>query len=150
MIDSNLSWKHHSDYICYKVSKSIEIVAKLRHHFPRRLLFNIYHTFIAPFINYGICAWGSRVQVYQKRLYWYCKNVIFIYYFFGITREHAVLFFAQAKCLPLSFSFFKHVSYLMHDIHEESVPTDILSQFIKTSAIHSYNTRSSSNECFQN
>ena len=68
MIDSNLSWKHLSGYICHEVSKSIEIVAKLRHHFSRRLLFNIYHTLIAPFINYGICAWGSRVQVYQKRL----------------------------------------------------------------------------------
>ena len=149
MIDSNLSWKHLSGYICHEVSKSIEIVAQLRHHFPRRLLFNIYHTLIALFINYGICAWGSRVQVYQKRLLVLQKRDFYLF-FFGITREHAVLFFAQAKCLLLSFSFFKHVSYLMYDIHEESVPTDILSQFTKTSTIHNYNTRSSSNECFQN
>ena len=38
----------------------------------------------------------------------------------------------------------------MYDIHEESVPSDILSQFTKTSTIHNYNTRSSSNEFFQN
>ena len=150
MIDSNLSWKHLSDYICHEVSKSIEIVAKLRHHFPRRLLFNIYHTLIAPFINCGICAWGSRVQVYQKRLLVLQKRDFHLIFFFGITGKHAVLFFAEAKCLPLSFSFFKRVSYLMYDIHEESVPSDILSQFTKTSTIHNYNTRSSSNEFFQN
>ena len=63
--------------------------------------------------------------------------------------EHAVPFFVQAKCLSLSFLFFKHVSYKMCDIHEQSIPTNILSQlFTKTSTIHNYNTRSSSNECF--
>ena len=36
----------------------------------------------------------------------------------------------------------------MHDIHEQSVPTNVLSQFTKTSAIQNYNTISSSNECF--
>ena len=50
-IDSDLSWKHHTDYICHKVSKSIGIVAKLRHYIPQRLLLNIYHTLIAPYTN---------------------------------------------------------------------------------------------------
>ena len=63
-------------------------------------------------------------------------------------RTGSSLFFVQAKCLALPFSFFKHVSYLIYDIPEQSVPTDILRQFTKTSMIHNYNTRSSSNECF--
>ena len=67
-IDADLSWKHHTDYICPKVSKSIGMVAKLRHYIPRRLLLNIYHTLIAPYTNCGICAWGSCAYVYQKRL----------------------------------------------------------------------------------
>ena len=70
-------------------------------------------------------------------------------FFDNYAWEHAVPFFVQAKCLSLSFLFFKHVSYKMCDIHEQSIPTNILSQlFTKTSTIHNYNTRSSSNECF--
>ena len=48
LIDSDLSWKYHTDYICHKVGKSIGIVDILRHYIPQRLLFNIYHTLIAP------------------------------------------------------------------------------------------------------
>ena len=68
MIDADLSCKYHTDYICHKISKSIGIVAKLRHYIPRPLLLNIYHTLIAPYMNYSICTLRSCAQVYQKRL----------------------------------------------------------------------------------
>ena len=45
MIDSGLSRKNHIDFICHKISKSIGIIAKLRHYIPRHLLLSIYHTF---------------------------------------------------------------------------------------------------------
>ena len=34
MIDSNLSWKYHIESICHKISKSIGIIAKIRHYVP--------------------------------------------------------------------------------------------------------------------
>ena len=40
MIDSNLSWKYHIESICHKISKSIGIIAKIRHNVPRRILLN--------------------------------------------------------------------------------------------------------------
>ena len=68
LIDSELSWKYHTDHICHKAGKSIGIIDILRHYIPQRLLFNIYHTLIALYMNYGICSWGSCAQVHQKRL----------------------------------------------------------------------------------
>ena len=38
MIDSNLSWKWDIESICHKISKSIGIIAKIRHYVPRRVL----------------------------------------------------------------------------------------------------------------
>ena len=29
LIDSELSWKHHIDFICHKISRSVEIIAKI-------------------------------------------------------------------------------------------------------------------------
>ena len=34
LIDSNLSWKHHISYISIKISKSLGILATLRHFVP--------------------------------------------------------------------------------------------------------------------
>ena len=39
MIESNLSWKYHIESICHKISKSIGIIAKIRHYVPRRVYF---------------------------------------------------------------------------------------------------------------
>ena len=56
LIDSNLSWKCHIDYICQKVSKTIGIIAKLRHFVPRHVLLTLNRSLIFPYLNYGICA----------------------------------------------------------------------------------------------
>jgi len=51
MIDPDLSWKNHIDFICHKISKSIGIIAKLRHYIPRHLLLSIYHTLITSYLT---------------------------------------------------------------------------------------------------
>ena len=44
LIDRNLSWKHHINYISTKICKGIGIVARLRHLVPRTTLSNIYRS----------------------------------------------------------------------------------------------------------
>ena len=36
MIDSNFLWKYHTEFICYKVSRSLGIIAKIRQYIPRK------------------------------------------------------------------------------------------------------------------
>ena len=86
LIDADLSCKYHTDYICHKISKSIGIVAKLGHYIPRPLLLNIYHTLIAPYMNYSICTWRSCAQVYQKRLLVLQKRAFHLI-FFGLLEN---------------------------------------------------------------
>ena len=50
LIDNNLSWKYHIDYISSKVSKGIGMIARLRHLVPLATLLNIYRSLIEPFI----------------------------------------------------------------------------------------------------
>ena len=67
LIDSNLSWKFHIDYVCQKVSKTIGII-KLRHFVPRHVLLTLYRSLILPYISYGICAWGHTAETHLHRL----------------------------------------------------------------------------------
>ena len=50
MIDSNLSWKYHIESICHKISKSIGIIAKIRHYVPRLVLLSVYNSLIVPLV----------------------------------------------------------------------------------------------------
>ena len=140
MIDSNLSWKYHIESICHKISKSIGIIAKIRHYVPRRVLLSVYNSLIVPYLTYGICAWGNCPLTFQKRalgLIYFCKS-----------KEHTVPFFLKSNCLPLPSLFLRDCSYLLYDINRQSAPASILNQFVKTSQIHNYRTRSVSSDSF--
>ena len=46
LVDQNLSWKYHIDSIVTKISKNVELLAKLRQSVPRPILLNIYKLLI--------------------------------------------------------------------------------------------------------
>ena len=50
--------------ICLKISRTVGILAKLRHSIPLSPLLNIYQAVINPCLYYGICAWGSALKTY--------------------------------------------------------------------------------------
>ena len=54
LIDYNLSWKNHIEYITLKISKTVGLVAKLRHYVPLRTLLDIYQSLIVPYKNLWI------------------------------------------------------------------------------------------------
>ena len=49
LIDKNLSWKRHIDHIIIKVSRTVGLIAKLRHFLPTHTLLNICQALIAPY-----------------------------------------------------------------------------------------------------
>ena len=147
MIDSNLSWKYHIEAICHKISKSVGIIAKIRHYVPRRVLLSIYNSLIVPYITYGVCAWGNCALTFQRKIVNLQKRALRLIYF-SKSREHAVPFFLKSNCLPLPSLFFRDCSYILYDINRQTAPVSILNHFVKTSHIHNYRTRSVSSESF--
>ena len=147
MIDSNLSCKYHIESICHKISKSIGIIAEIRHYVPRRVLLSVYNSLIVPYLTYGICGWGNCALTFQRKIVTLQKRALRLIYF-SKSKEHAVPFFLKSNCLPLPSLFFRDCSYLLYDINRQTAPVSILNQFFKTSQIHNYRTRSVSSESF--
>ena len=54
LIDKNLSWKIHIDYVATKLCKPVGLIAKLRHFVPQRTLLNICRALILPHLYYGL------------------------------------------------------------------------------------------------
>ena len=62
LIDKNLSWKIHIDNVATKLSKTVGLIAKLRHFVPQHTLLNIYCALILPYLSYGLIVSGDRRQ----------------------------------------------------------------------------------------
>ena len=62
LIDKNLSWKIHTDNVATKLSKTVGLIAKLRHFVPQHTLLNIYCALILPYLSYGLIVSGDRRQ----------------------------------------------------------------------------------------
>ena len=68
IIDNNLSWKHHIDYVAIKMSRTVGLICKLRHFLPRHTLLTFYLSLVAPYLTYGLTAWGQAYKSYLEKL----------------------------------------------------------------------------------
>ena len=59
LIQENLQWNTHINYICNKVSKATAILAKLKHYLPKYVLLLIYNSLCLSHIMYALSVWGG-------------------------------------------------------------------------------------------
>lgn len=74
IVDQKLTWHQHIAYISLKISKSLNILSRLKHKLPQKCLISLYYSLIYPHLNYCIIIWGSaykttlhRLEILQKR-----------------------------------------------------------------------------------
>ena len=68
MIQENLNWKGHIDQVCNKISRTIGILAKLKHYIPRNVLLIIYNSLCLSHVSYALPVWGGASPGTYKRL----------------------------------------------------------------------------------
>ena len=147
LLDKNLSFKNHIDLITIKISKTVGMIAKLRHFLPRKILIQIYNSLIGPYISYAISVWGSADKCHLNKILILQKRALrFIY--FAEWKEHAIPFFLNADILPVNFLYYENVCSLMHDVRHKTAPENIIDLFTDIKSVHSYNTRSSTSHNF--
>ena len=64
ILDHELKWKPHIDYISTKISKSVSIFKMLKFTFPSTILKNIYFSLIYPYYTYCNLVWGSAAHTH--------------------------------------------------------------------------------------
>ena len=101
--------------------KTVGLIAKLRHFVPQHTLLNIYRALILPYLSYGLIVWGQASKTHLTKILLLQKKVI-RFIFFANRKVHAIPLFIDANILPISFLYFKSVSYLILDIHTNSAP----------------------------
>ena len=74
MIQENLMWDIHINYVGDKVSRATAILAKLKHYLPKYVLKLIYNSLCLSHISYALSVWGAaptstigRINVLHKK-----------------------------------------------------------------------------------
>ena len=68
MIDANLNFNDHVQYIKGKVARGIGILCKCRRLFKKETLVTLYNAFLYPYLAYCVSVWGSTYDTYLDPL----------------------------------------------------------------------------------
>ena len=101
ILDENMAWKYHIDYICKKISRVTGVLNRVKKILPLRILVSLYNTMILPHLNYCLIIWGGCASYLFERIYLIQKRAIRV-----ITnsffRAHTQILFFKLKILKLS------------------------------------------------
>ena len=68
LIQENLLWENHIEYVGNKISVSTAILARLKHYIPKNILLIIYNSLCLSHISYALSVWGNSSPTSLKRL----------------------------------------------------------------------------------
>ena len=114
LIDNNLTWKQHIDYINEKISKTAGIIARLRHFIPLDTLKTIYKALLSSYLSYGIITCGQPAKTHANQLFLLQKRALHLMHF-GHYTAHESPYFLSSNILPLNMLYLKSVAILMYD-----------------------------------
>ena len=69
LIQENLMWDTHINYICNRVSKATALLAKLKHYLPKYVLMLIYNSLCLSHMTYALSVWGAAPMSAIGRLH---------------------------------------------------------------------------------
>ena len=84
IIDDKITWIPHITYVKNKVSNGLGIMFKAKNYLNRKALIYLYHSYIYPYLIYGIEAWGNATNCHLEQLYLIQKKVTRIISFSNI------------------------------------------------------------------
>ena len=64
IIDDKLKWTRHISYIQNKISKGMGIMLKARKFLNRKILLQLYHSFVYPYLIYCLEIWGNAADIH--------------------------------------------------------------------------------------
>ena len=128
IIDNKLIWKDHIASINLKLSKSIGILAKIRHFVPKTILRSLYFSFINSHIDYNLLNWGSSAQTHLDSVNSNIKKAVRIMSFKDID-EPPLPLFKELNILPLDKSIKLRQAKFMWKLVNNHLPSCISNNF---------------------
>ena len=80
IIDENITWNKHIEFVENKISNNIGIIYRASHYLDKKSLKNIYFSFIHNYVNYCNIAWASTTRIKLDKILKKQKHGVLIIY----------------------------------------------------------------------
>ena len=129
MMDRNLSWKAHVEYISKKISKACGSLANLRYCVKTNILREVYHSLIHSYLRYGIVVWGNACDTTLQPLKCLINRAVRIMTFAPFGRIDLDPIYNFLNILDLDKVRYFETSKLMYKLKNNLIPTPIGNYF---------------------
>lgn len=148
-IDDKLSFKYHTDNLCTKISKTIGIIAKLRHYTELKVLKLVYYGIIYPHLLYGIIIWGNTNLANINRLQNKQNKIVNLMHFSHLGNAFDPISFKRSSLLKVKDLCLIQTALFTFDFKNNNLP-NIFKDYLK-SRIQNSNiiTRTNQNNYYQ-
>ena len=141
VIDCFLSWHDHIDHISSKISKSVNIIAKLKRHVTTQSLISIYYALVYPYLNYGCILWGNNYEAPVSQLVKLQDKVVRVINNVPL-RDHITPHYVNLGLIRLPDIVKLNTCQLIYDHFVDKKPSNFMLALV--SEQHNYDTRSAS------
>ena len=129
VVDSKLTWEHHVDTLCLKLSRNLYLFKSLRDILPLSYVKTAYFAYFHSVASYGILLWGNSAHV--GRVLKLQKRAVRIITGSGMT-EHCRPIFIKEKILTVICLYIRELLCYIKERYES---------YEKRSDFHQYTTR---------
>lgn len=141
IIDCFLSWHEHIYHVSSKISKSVNIIAKLKPHVTSQSLISIYYALVYPYLTYGCVLWGNNYEAPLSQLVRLQNKVVRIINNVPL-RDHITPHYVNLGLLKLPDIVKLYTCQLFYDLLINKKSSNINLSLV--SEQHNYTTRSAS------
>ena len=141
IIDDNLKWDDHIQYICSKVRRNIGLIEHIKHCISKRSSILLYKSLVEPYFRYDNIVWGlcnsiliDKLQTLQNRIARIVTDTSFD------EADHAVLL-REFGWLSIRKLITLDLGISMYKVNKGITPDLICEIFQKASDTHCYETR---------
>ena len=143
IIDDNLRWEEHIDYICPKTKWSISIISRTKGVIPTGSSIQLYKSLVEPYFRYGNTVWGlcndnliDKLQLLQNRVVRIITDTSYD------SADHPLLLTELGWLNKRQLIMFD-LGIFMFKAKRGMTPQSVNSMFKNISYIHHYQTRGS-------
>ena len=147
ILDENLNWEPHIQFLGKKLSQAVDIIAKMRHYLNQKNLINLYYVFFYSQILYGILGWGCASQT-RKRPIQILQNKVLRIISKTSWKDKIMnnTLYYKYKFLKIDDIYNYEVGKFMYLNDIKALPQIFESYFLSLDLARNYNTRSKSNK----
>ena len=143
ILDENLNWAEHLQYVSKKLSIAGGIMYRLQHYLTPKLLMQVYYSIAYPHLQYAITSWGKAPATYINKAQVQCNRLIRILSKTYKQKVKLSSLFRKLNILKIEDIYNLETLKFMCKFKNKTLPTPFRNYFTPASNFYNYSTRNS-------